>query len=184
MLAKNGSHSGPTFGAATMRSLRAYLIAATTALSFLAPVVVTPALAQGMQSVRVQDGIPTGPTISGTTDQTKGLYFGTNRVGISGHLEGGLATAVQPVLSGCGTTPTLAAGSTDLSGTVTMGTAATGCVITFGTAFTAAPSCTVTWRATPLASQSYTVSASAITTTQTSTSNNLLDYTCIGKSGG
>ncbi|MEB2519812.1 hypothetical protein SOP85_31025, partial [Pseudomonas sp. YuFO20] len=66
----------------------------------------------------------------------------------------------------------------------TMGTTATGCVITFGTPYTAAPNCTVTWQATPLASQSYTVTTTAITTVQTSTSNNLLNYTCVARSGG
>jgi hypothetical protein len=97
------------------------------------------------------------------------------------HLASAQATA--PALTSCGTgSPSIS--GTDTSGTVTMGTSATGCVITFNVAYTAAPTCTVTWRATPLASQSYTVSTTAITTTQTSTSSNLLDYICVGKSGG
>lgn len=129
-------------------------------------------------------GIPTFPSLSSSLDSAHGVYFGTSRVGISGHLESGLGTGALPVLSGCGTTPTLAAGSTDTAGTVTMGTTATGCVITFGTPYTAAPNCTVTWQATPLASQSYTVTTTAITTVQTSTSNNLLNYTCVARSGG
>jgi hypothetical protein len=71
-----------------------------------------------------------------------------------------------------------------MAGTVTMGTTATGCVITFGTPYAAAPSCLVVWIATPLASQSYVTSASAITTTQTSTSNNVIQYFCVAKQGG
>lgn len=131
----------------------------------------------------LQNGTPVGPSVTGQNTGS-GIYFGVNRTGISGHIEAGLGNGDLPVLSSCGSTPTLADGSTDMSGTVTMGTTATGCVITFGTPYSVAPACTVTWRATPLASQSYTVSASAITLTQTSTSNNLIDYVCVAKSGG
>lgn len=142
-------------------------------------------VSQGFSGGPFLNGIPTGPSITGLTDTLSGLYFGTNRVGFSGHLEAGLKTALgQPALTACGTTPVLATGSTDSAGTITMGTTATGCVITFGTAYAAVPSCTVTWQATPLASQSYTVTTTAITTVQTSTTNNLLNYTCVAKSGG
>lgn len=130
------------------------------------------------------NGIPTGPSITGS-DILSGYYFGTNRVGFSGHIEAGLKTALgQPALTSCGTTPALATGSTDSAGTITLGTTATGCVVTFGTAYTAAPTCLVTWIATPLASQSWTTSTTAITITQTSTTNNVVQYMCIGKSGG
>lgn len=84
-----------------------------------------------------------------------------------------------PALTSCGTTPAIV--GTDLAGTVTMGTTATGCVITFNAAFSVAPVCTVTWIATPLASQSYTTSTTAITLTQTSTSNNVVKYICVGQ---
>ena len=47
----------------------------------------------------------------------------------------------------------------------------TGCVITFNVAYTSTPYCTVTWQATPLASQSYAVANTAITLTQTATSS-------------
>lgn len=142
-------------------------------------------LAQGFVFNQMLNGTPTGPVVAPIADQTTGLYFGTNRVGVAGHLEAGLkTTGGAPAVTACGTTPTLATGSTDLAGTITMGTTATGCVLTFGTAFAVAPTCTVTWRATPLASQSYTTSTTALTLTQTSTSNNLADYWCIAKSGG
>jgi len=48
----------------------------------------------------------------------------------------------------------------------------------------AAPICVVTWRAAPLASQSYTTDLSALTLTQTATSGNLVDYVCYGRAGG
>jgi hypothetical protein len=96
-----------------------------------------------------------------------------------------LATAqtTAPALTSCGTSPTIS--GTDTAGTVTMGTGTpTGCVITFNVAYTTAPHCVVTWIATPLASQSYVTSATAITLTQTATSSNVVKYMCMAPSGG
>lgn len=88
-----------------------------------------------------------------------------------------------PTLSSCGTSPAIV--GDDKDGQVTMGTGSpTGCVITFAAAYTSAPLCTVTWQGTPLASQSYTVTAPAITTVQTATSSNKLNYHCAAQSGG
>lgn len=100
-------------------------------------------------------------------------------VGGNGHIRTGSAA---PALSSCGTSPSIS--GSDTAGEVTMGTTATGCVITFAIAFAAAPYCVVTFQNSPLASQSYSVSATAITTVQTSTSNNKLNYHCIARSGG
>lgn len=91
----------------------------------------------------------------------------------------GLGTTTAPALTSCGTSPAIV--GTDMAGTVTMGTGTpTGCVITFFTAKSAAPVCVVTWIATPLASQSYVTSTTAITLTQTATSSNVVKYVCIG----
>ena len=105
---------------------------------------------------------------------------GSLAFGFTSILDGiGLGSATAPALTSCGTSPSIS--GTDLSGTVTMGTGTpTGCVITFNSAKTAAPHCVVTWRATPLASQSYTISTTALTLTQTATSSNLVDYACFG----
>jgi hypothetical protein len=96
-----------------------------------------------------------------------------------------LATAqtTPPALTSCGTgSPTIT--GTDTAGIVTMGTTASGCIITFNVAYNAAPFCVVTWIATPLASQSYVTSASAITLTQTATTGNAVQYHCIARNGG
>lgn len=87
-----------------------------------------------------------------------------------------------PVLTACGTTPAIV--GTDRDGQVTMGTTATGCVITFSIAYTQAPLCVINWQATPLASQSWTLTNAAITTVQTSASNNKLNYHCEAQPGG
>ncbi|TXH42756.1 MAG: hypothetical protein E6Q97_35225 [Desulfurellales bacterium] len=95
----------------------------------------------------------------------------------------GTGAAAAPVVTACGTLPSIV--GTDTAGEVTMGTGSpTGCTITFNLAYTSAPFCTVTWQGNPLATQNYTVSTSAITLTQTATSSNKVNYTCIARSGG
>lgn len=94
-----------------------------------------------------------------------------------------LAAGTAPTLSSCGTSPAVVGDGK--AGEVTMGTGTpTGCVITFATAYASAPYCVVSWQATPLASQSYSVSATAITLTQTATDSNKVNYVCWGRSGG
>ncbi len=97
------------------------------------------------------------------------------------HLVSTQSTA--PAVTSCGGGSPTIFGS-DTAGSVVMGTSATGCVITFNVAYTNAPHCVVTWRATPLATQSYAVSTTAITLVQTSTSSNAVDYVCFGPTGG
>lgn len=103
---------------------------------------------------------------------------------IIGHITSVAGPAQIPVLSACGTTPALSAGASDAAGTITLGTTATGCVVTFGAAYTTAPTCFVNWIATPLASQSYVTSTTALTLTQTSTTNNVVKYFCLAIAGG
>ena len=91
--------------------------------------------------------------------------------------------SIPPVLTSCGTSPSVV--GSDTAGTVTMGTGTpTGCVITFATAYVSVPICVVVWPAQALASQSYVTSATAITLTQTATSSNKVNYVCIGQAGG
>src|ERR1019366_804647 len=109
-------------------------------------------------------------TVGATTPST-GVF---TKATVSGHV---ITGATPPVLTSCGGgTPTIT--GSDTAGLVTMGTSATGCVITFAAAYTTAPVCVVSWIATPLASQSYVTAAASITLTQTSTSSNLAQYVC------
>ena len=101
--------------------------------------------------------------------------------GTPAHIATGQTTA--PALTSCGGGSPAITG-TDTAGIVTMGTSATGCVITFNVAYTGTPYCVVTWIATPLASQSYVTSNTAITLTQTSTSGNKVQYICMATAGG
>lgn len=89
-----------------------------------------------------------------------------------------IGSGAPPVLSACGTSPAVV--GSDLAGVVTMGTGTpTGCVITFAVAKAAAPKCVVMWQAQILASQSYTVTNTAITLVQTATSSNKVSYICV-----
>jgi len=87
-----------------------------------------------------------------------------------------------PVLTACGTTPAIV--GDDKQGIITLGTTATGCVITFAAPYTAVPNCLVVWQGTPLAAQNWTTTAAAITLVQTSTTNNKVNYFCLGQTGG
>lgn len=96
-----------------------------------------------------------------------------------GHLR---ITGSTPALTSCGTSPAIT--GTDIAGVVTMGTGSpTGCVITFATTYTAAPTCVVTSQS-QLSSFAYSIAATAITTVQTGTSSNKLNYRCDAQSGG
>lgn len=90
-------------------------------------------------------------------------------------------TAGAPALTSCGTSPAIS--GTDVAGEVTLGTTATGCVITFNVAYAAAPYCTVTDQS-QLTSFAYAVALDKITITQTSTTNNKINYMCMARVGG
>lgn len=113
---------------------------------------------------------------------TSAIAFAAFNLGFDGKfMPQGSGTA--PALTSCGTSPAIV--GTDVAGTVTMGTGTpTGCVITFNVPYVAAPHCVLTWIATPLASQSYVTSATAITLTQTATSSNVVKYMCAAQPGG
>lgn len=85
-----------------------------------------------------------------------------------------IGTAPTPTGTG---SPVMATGSTDSAGEVTGGTSATSIVVTFATAKTNAPFCTVTPQ-TQLLAFAYTISTTAITITQTATTGEKIDYIC------
>lgn len=92
----------------------------------------------------------------------------------------GSATSI-PVISACGS-GTLATGSSDMAGTFTA-TGATGCTLTFGTAYASAPSCTVTELTINTAARTTAVSTTALVVAAGG-SGSTYTYVCIGKAGG
>lgn len=91
-------------------------------------------------------------------------------------------TAGPPVITGTGS-PTVAVGSSNIVGVVTAGASATSVIITFAVPFGGVPFC-VAYSYTQLAAFSYTVTKTAITITQTSTSGNLIFYNCYPSQNG
>lgn len=85
-----------------------------------------------------------------------------------------------PVLSSCGSGPTVV--GTDFAGVVTVKT--TTCTITFAVAYTNAPACVVVDETTPSTAMVYTVTAAHIAITAGLTSSDLVQYICVGQSGG
>lgn len=169
-----------------MTRLRAVALAGALCASGLVTMLagsLMPGVAQGVIAV-LQNGLPTGPSLFGFGDATAGMYFGTGRVGISKHLESGVPISGNvPVISACGGPTAGDAGSTDTAGSVTNGGGVTTCTITFGTAYTAAPSCMVLDNTAVRASMVSTVTTTAITITAI-TAADKVSWFCVAKSGG
>ncbi len=109
---------------------------------------------------------------SSTASATTTLFGITN----TGHIFG---TSTNPVLSSCGTSPTIV--GSDSHGTITVGSvSATGCTMTFSTPYATAPSCVISNRSMSVVNAlTYTVTTSALTLTQTGLTGDLIDYICM-----
>ena len=143
-----------------------------------------PVIAQSIGVIiRAQDGTSQGPSISGSTDITSGLSFGTGYTSINKHLATGGSNT--PTLSTCGTSPTLATGSTDTAGKITVGTSASNaCTLTFAVAYTTAPFCIVQNLTTGAAANVYTVIGATIIWSSALADSTVLVYHCIAPAGG
>lgn len=86
-----------------------------------------------------------------------------------------------PSLSSCGTSPSLAAGSTNSSGTINVGSGVTlGCTLTFSITYSTPPSCIVGTSLSTVV-PGWTVTANALTITMSLTlGNGKLYYFCPG----
>lgn len=100
------------------------------------------------------------------------------RIGYAGNHRGLQFIGNAPTLTSCGTSPTVATGSTDDSGQITTGTGTpTGCTITFGTAKSNAPFCTVSIQQAD-AAFAYVISTTAITVTTSAVNSEVINYFC------
>lgn len=161
--------------------MKRFALSLIAALAALCPSL---ALAQSNLGGQVQPGTPLVPSISSSVDTTSGAYFGgSNRFGVTGHLESGAKATDVPVLSACGGTVAPDAGSTDTAGTATQGGTVTTCTITFGTAFASKPACIVSDLTGTRASMASVATTTAITITGI-TAADALAWVCVGKSGG
>lgn len=95
-----------------------------------------------------------------------------------GYMAGAIGfTGTVPVLSSCGTSPSISGNNS--GGTITTGTGSpTGCTLTFADGgWSATPKCIVSWRTRP-ATANYVPTATTLTLTQTGTSSAVIDYYC------
>ena len=96
---------------------------------------------------------------------------------IGGTIVGNRTALTSSAESSCGTGPSINAQADDLHGTITTGTGATACTLTFGTARSAAPTCIVTARSGT--APAYTTSTTALTLS-TAAASATYDYFCTG----
>lgn len=89
------------------------------------------------------------------------------------------ASSTNPVLSSCGTAPTMT--GSDHHGTVTAGATASGCTITFGVTYPVAPTCVVSNQSMSVVNaMTYTISATALTISEVGLGGAKFDYICYG----
>lgn len=88
-------------------------------------------------------------------------------------------TGSAPAVSACGTSPSIDSHATDASGTVTVGSTATSCTITFNVAYVTYNHCRVTSGST-LTAFAYSYTKTAITVAATALGGDLVDYECDG----
>jgi len=107
---------------------------------------------------------------------SSGALFGVNQYG---HV---FASSTAPVLSSCGTSPSITSDSSDYAGTITVGSTASGCTLSFGTPFTTGPHCVLQNETGSVTNTfSYTESTTGFTVTETSLGGDKIDYICTGR---
>jgi hypothetical protein len=111
-----------------------------------------------------------------TQSGVRNAFAGTMEIG--GHIKG---TGSAPVVAGCGTSPSIRSGSTDIAGEVTTGTGGpTGCTITFASAYAAVPFCTVVAQDASLPA-AYSLGTTGIVLAFTGAANSKkVNWTCFG----
>lgn len=112
----------------------------------------------------------------GTTTASVTIGGGSNNVVVGSHLS---TTGVAPGISACGGSPSVDANASDSAGTVTPGSGATSCTITFHAAYVTFNHCRATSQAS-LAAFAYSYTKSVLTLTATALTG-AIDYQCDGQ---
>ena len=117
----------------------------------------------------------TGTNVPSTSTTVIAGNLNVGAVTTSNHIAG---SGTAPTLSSCGISPSLDATASDLAGTVTEGTAATGCVITFNTPYSTAPHVVIS---SPNGSQltSYSVTTTTLTIANISATGDVFTYMAV-----
>lgn len=120
----------------------------------------------------------TGAFTASSTAHVVGAATLDSTLAVGGHVG---TTGTAPTLSSCGTSPTVT--GTDTAGIITLGTSSGGnCTVTFASAYTSTPACTITLTTAGTAAASISArSASAFTVhSPTDISGSMVSYICIG----
>ncbi len=112
---------------------------------------------------------------NGTPATSTWTFYG--KTGFTGHVISAQTALTTAALSSCGTTPAISSNSSDIKGTITEGTTATGCTLTFATAYSTAPDCIVS-SPNGAAFTSYTPSTTTLVIVNASASGNKYSYFC------
>lgn len=182
-LSTNTSTSGTSIGLNYIESFQPTAASTMTAVGFrIAPTVnYSGGGAGSYEAIRVaitETALPTGKNylarfLAGSAG-TQDIFAVTNTT----HIETGQATA--PTLSACGTTPSIV--GTDTNGKVTVGTGVTtSCTLTFGTAFTNAPACTVSGDNTAVTYIATTSTTALTITSSADMASDVVSYICMGR---
>jgi hypothetical protein len=94
------------------------------------------------------------------------------------HIKSGSTVLTSANLSGCGTGPSISTTATDTKGTITQGATATGCTLTFASAYITAPDCVVS-SPNGAALTGYTPSTTALVITNASATGDKFSYVCV-----
>lgn len=116
------------------------------------------------------------------TNTSNPLFFPGNSAGTvvsSGTLDNIVVQGPPPVLSACGTSPSIDANANSTIGTVTVGTTTGTCTATFAAAYASYVHCVVHSHTT-LAAFGYSYSLTAVVVTATTLDGDVFDYACNG----
>lgn len=123
-------------------------------------------------------GLGTSDVLVGGALEVDGTGWFDAGITVSGHLT---TTGSDPVLSSCGTSPTIV--GSDNAGQITIGTSASDtCTVTFATAFATAPACTVSGDDGSFALTAVTTTTTFVITCPAASdfSSDVINFICIG----
>ena len=120
--------------------------------------------------------------IQDATTSVKFVVTGSGNVSAVGGISGGqfASNGGSPVLSGCGTGAIFSVTSNGVHGTVTEGTSANGCTLTFPGSFANPPDCVISFQTQFPAVLTYSTTTTSLIVVNTSGSSQKFSYVCMG----
>ncbi len=134
----------------------------------------------GMEHMTSYTSSTPGLIIQGHSGQTADLTDWTNSTAstMTKIMSNGVisSSGTAPAISSCGTGASKSTGSSDMAGTIPVGSAATGCTLTFSGSYTNDPSCVISDQA---LFSSYTHTNTGIVVSNAGLGGTKFDYVCV-----